>query len=406
MRVDWRFIVGAIGFSLIATQATQGGGIEVPMQGARAAGQADAFTAQADDASAIYYNPAGLTQLKGTHINAGAYFLNAEFTLSRDAGPDERMEKDTVLPHLYVASDFGTEKWRFGLGVNNVFGLNEDWDDDGSLRLLVNEAQLSLVNIAPTVAYQFNPQFSAGVALNIYYGRLNLTRNAIVAAPPVPEGQFDYDGEAFAFGVTPGMLWKINKRHSVGAYYRSPFSMEFEGDASVEVAGNPAAGPSKTKAELDFPQSIGVGYAFRPIERWKLELDVVWTDWDTVDELAFSSSNAAFDNQAMPADWDSGFTYRLGTEYQVNPNWTLRAGYAYSDTAVPDSTFSPIIPDSNYHLFSLGLGYGTSRWGIDLAGQYIHRESHEVAGSVNSPLVDGRWENEMFGLMATFSLKL
>lgn len=409
MRFGWYYVVGgAMGLLITVSSATtaRGGAIDVPMQSAKAAGMADAFTAQADDPSAIFYNPAGLTQLKGTNFSGGIYLLQADWGFEGDAGTNETMSLLTLLPHLYAESDFGTKNWRFGIGVTNVFGLNEDWGDDGALRFIVDEAQLSVLNIAPTVAYKFGDHFSLGMAFNAYYGSLKLKRNMVLGAPPTPEGKFDYEGDDFAFGVTPGLLWKINDRHSIGAYYRSPFKLDFDGDAEVKMSGNPVVGPSDAEAALEFPQSIGIGYAFKPIKPWTVEADVVWTDWESVNELKFSSSNPAFDGQAIPAEWNSGFTYRLGTNYQINDKWAVRAGYAYSQSAIPNATYSPIVPDADYHLFSLGVGYATPRWGIDVSGQYIHREDRHVSGSVNSPTVDGDWTNDFVGLMATLSFKL
>src|SRR5580704_17317249 len=113
----------AIGTSLAVITPVFGGGIEVPMQGGAAAGQADAFTAQADDASAIFYNPAGLTQLEGTNISAGAYLLQPEFHFEGN-NSEERENLPSVLPHLYAESDLNLDKWRFGLGINDVYGIN------------------------------------------------------------------------------------------------------------------------------------------------------------------------------------------------------------------------------------------------------------------------------------------
>jgi long-chain fatty acid transport protein len=103
------------------------GGTEIPNQGAAAAAQAEAFMAQADDPSAIYYNPAGITQLHGTVASAGIYALFPEWTFHADAGDGQVMDLPSYLPHSYLVSDFGLERWRVGLGVNNVFGMNEDW---------------------------------------------------------------------------------------------------------------------------------------------------------------------------------------------------------------------------------------------------------------------------------------
>lgn len=383
-----------------------GGGIEVPMQSAAAAGQADAFTAQADDASAIFYNPAGLSQLSGTNISAGAFYLQPEFHFDGANGSNERENLPALLPHVYVESNAGLDRFRFGLGIDNTFGVDEDWGNTGPLRTLVDQAQLSVINIAPTMAYRVNNALSLGMAFNIYYGDLLLTRNVPLGLPPTPEGSFHLRGSAEAFGVTPGLLWKIDDRNTFGAYYRSPFSLDFDGNASLAMGSAGTMGPSPAKAALELPQSAGIGYAIRPTPPLKVEADAIWTDWHAVNELQIRSSNPAFNGQTIPADWNSGFTFRLGTEYKLSDRWTLRGGYAYSQNAVPNSTFSPLVPDSNYHLFSLGAGYAMPAWRFDVAGIYIYRERHHVADSVDSPIVDGEWSNQMFGVMATVTFHL
>lgn len=405
LKRSWRSMLVAMGVSFAFAAPAMGGGIEVPMQDAKAAGQADAFTAQADNPSAIFYNPAGLTQLRGTNVSAGLYYLQPKFQFDGDNGSNQSMSLPSLLPHIYAESDLGTDRLRVGLGVNNVFGINEDYGSRGALRLLVDNAQLSVINLAPTVAYKFSDHFSAGVAFNVYYGSMLLTRNVTLGAPPTPEGGFRFRGDDVAFGVTPGFMWKINERHTIGGYYRSPFQLDFDGNALVKTPG-PTIGPSSADAKLRFPQSFGLGYAFRPVPKWKLEGDVIWTDWHAVKQLTINSPNPMFNGQTLPANWKSGWTFRLGGEYEVNDNWALRAGYAYSQNAVPDSTFSPLVPDSNYHLFAVGVGYSTKRWAFDVATNYIYRETHHVSGSSNSPLVNGKWTNEMFGLMATFTVKL
>jgi long-chain fatty acid transport protein len=382
------------------------GGIEVPMQDAKSLGQADAFTAQADDASAIFYNPAGLTQLSGTSFTAGALYLQPEFRLQGADGSSESMRLPSVLPHFYAETDLGTSRWRFGVGLNDVFGLNEDWGNSGPLRTLVDQGQVSVVNIAPTVAYKVNPNLSLGLAFNIYHGDLMLTRQVELGPPPYPEGQFHLRGSAVAFGVTPGMMWKINDQNTVGAYYRSPFSLDFNGTAELKIPGTSEIGPSDAQAALEFPQSAGIGYAFRPVKRLKLEGDVIWTDWHAVSDLEIQSHDPHFNNQTLPGHWVSGFTFRVGTQYELTDHWALRAGYAYSQNSVPDSTFSPLVPDSNYHLFAVGAGYSTSRWDFNVAATYIYRETHDVAGSVDSPLVNGTWNNHIYGVMATFTYRL
>ena len=241
--------------SLACTRALHAGGIEVPMQSARAAGMADAFTAQADDPSAIFYNPAGLTQLNGTQVSAGAYYLQPEFTFhSATAGQDQDMHEPSVLPHFYIESDLGTDRLRVGFGANDAFGINEHWGDTGPLSTILNRASLEVLDFSPSIAYRVTDQFSIGADLNIYYGDLDLQRNVVLAAPPAPEGNFRLKGYDTAVGATVGMMYKINDRNQIGAYYRSPFTLDFGGHAQVTSSIIPESGPSHTNESLDFPR--------------------------------------------------------------------------------------------------------------------------------------------------------
>jgi long-chain fatty acid transport protein len=106
-------------------------GFRNPDQGLKATGRGEAFVATADDPSAIWYNPAGLTTLKGTHAYVGGYFIMPKTTvnLAPAAGGGTAETDDTIatLPQIYISTDFGFEKLRFGLGVNSPFGLSIDW---------------------------------------------------------------------------------------------------------------------------------------------------------------------------------------------------------------------------------------------------------------------------------------
>lgn len=406
VRMSKRHISAIVSVALFAaaTPAAFGGAFEVPMQNARAAGQADAFIVQADDASAIWYNPAGLTQIHGTEAMVGGIALFSHWDFHADTGPGQSMNDFALLPHIYLASDLGTERLRLGIGINNSFGLSEDWGDTGTLRFIVDDAQLAAINISPAVAYQLNEQLSFGFALNVYYADLSLDRQAFLGAAPTPEGRFHIDGNDWAVGYTPSILWKINKRHSIGAFYRSAVDLEIEGDARVELGGAPIVGPSGTKLPVMLPQQIGIGYAFRPTKPLKVEANVIWTDWHSLDSLRIRSANPMFNDSQIPADWRSGFTYRLGAQYELTDRWTVRAGYAYGDNAVPEATFTPIVPDSDYHLMALGVGYGVERWSLDLAYQLIYRENRDIEGSALSPTIDGEWENTIHtvALSATY----
>ncbi|MCX7886876.1 MAG: outer membrane protein transport protein [Verrucomicrobiae bacterium] len=384
-------------------------GFRNPDQGALATGQGEAFVAQADDPSAIYYNPAGLAQLEGTQFSSGLYvsFPNIRFY---PVGDGELTPKDDVvlLPHFYAASDFGWPKWRFGLGFNVPFGSTATWGGEGRFAAIVDKSQMAVYNIAPTVACQINEEVSVGAGLNIYYGDL-LSRFRYL--PPFFASEFEFRGDGLAAGATVGLLWKPHWQHSFGVVWRSPFSVNFSGSAVVHNPPPPAIlpdpGPSPANITLDFPQSVAVGYAFRPTKRWKLEVDVEWTNWDTLSVCRLHSPNpyvTADPRSTVAFNWKDSFYYEFGTQYELNDNWSLLAGYIFSENTVPDSTYSPVLPDSDRHVFSVGAGFRSPRLAVTLIYQYSHSADRTVTGSPGG-LSDGEWKSDGHAVMLTSTLK-
>ena len=385
--------------SLAAASTTWALGFRNPDQDARATAQGEAFVAQADDASAIYYNPGGLTQVKGTQFTSGMMVGFPSWKYSGAGGSDE-MNTAYMLPHLYVASDFGLERWRFGLGFNVPFGNAAEYNNNGPLSPSLIRAAMAIYDIAPSVAYQFNEHLSLGVALNVYYGTTMTS-----SAPFGPGTESHFRGDGAAVGATVGALWKINDQHTVGVVYRSPFSISFDGTAVL----SPINGPSAASATIDFPQSVAVGYAFRPVKRWKLEVDVEWTNWDTLNTVNLHSANPFFDSSTnpltkVPFNWKDSFFYEFGTQYQINDTWTVRGGYIFSENTVPDSTYSPSVPDSDRHVFSIGAGYQSRRLNVDLAYQYSLSKNRDVVGSP-SGIADGHRESSGHAVIMTSTWK-
>lgn len=405
LTISRRAIIALAGLALCWPRLVHGGAFEVLQQGARASGQAEAYSAQADDPSAIWYNPAGLTQLHGTNVEAGGYVVLPDYHFSSPRG-DASMHQYSMLPQFYAESDFGLEKFRFGLGVNNVFGLRESWGQGGPLDTLMTRGHLYTINVQPTVAYQIVDGLSVGVGVNVYFGTMDLEHKQVLGPPPTPVGNFRLHGDDFAVGASPALMWKIDKRNTVGAFYHSPFRLDIGGEASIFAPHIPAIGPSPATAPIDMPQIAGIAYAFRPISRWKLETDIVWSNWSALQQIRLQSPNAIFNGSTIPTRYHDSWSFRFGTQYQLTEHWTVRGGYAYGTSAVPDSTFSPLVPDSNYHLFSVGVGYSTGRWSIDGAYLFIYREPRTITGGINAPYADGTWNTNMQGFMVTASVKL
>jgi long-chain fatty acid transport protein len=386
-------------------------GFRNPDQGARATAQGEAFIAQADDASAVYYNPAGMTQLKGFHSAAGVYALFPSSRFNGAAGKAE-MNVESYSPHFYNVADFGLEDWRFGLGINAPYGNAVNYGPNGPFRYTVTESYLKIVNITPTVAYRINDQWSVGAGLNIYRGHTGVERAVSWAPFPVPDSRFKFEGEGYGLGGTAGVLFKLNERHSFGLAYRSPFQIQMEGHAQLDGSPLPGNnGPVHTEARMQFPQSATLGYAFRPIKDLKLEFDLEWTNWDMVNDVRMRSKAPLFDANLNPGpattlsfDWMDSFFYEFGLQYDISDHWALRAGYIFSENSVPNRTFSPTVLDADRHVFSIGGGCAFRHINVDVVYQYTMVEERTVTTSAITA-ANGTWDSQSHAILLTGTIK-
>src|SRR5690606_6444722 len=136
-----------------APAAAWASGYHVDEQDARATGRAGAVAASAGNASAIYYNPAGIGNLEGLNVTAGGALVlpSAEFTSAADGATTEADTSAIVLPQLF-ASWRATELLAIGIGAYAPYGLALAWPESSPGRSIVREVDLQTFYISPTVA--------------------------------------------------------------------------------------------------------------------------------------------------------------------------------------------------------------------------------------------------------------
>jgi long-chain fatty acid transport protein len=414
MRTPIQFLAVVTTLSVSVVSSSFGLGFRNPDQDARATGQGEAFVAQADAPSAVYYNPGGLTQLQGTEVSGGGFVTFRDIKLSGADGHAE-LNDPAYTAHDYMATDFGLERWRFGLGVNIPFGNAQDWGDHTPFRYQVTKSSLKVFNYELATAYKFNDHFSLGAGMNFYDSSTALERLVPFSLlfPGATDGRFKFDGRGQAFGATAGLLWAINDQNSVGVVYRSPFAIDYHGHVVVRKDVTGSFGRSAGTAQIDFPQSAAIGYAFRPNKKLKLEVDAEWTDWDTLNTVQLHSPNAAFATDPgahIPFKWQSSWFLEGGAQYTLDKHWTVRGGYIFSQNTVPDSTFSPTLPDSHRHVFSAGVGYAIGHINIDVVYQYSLSEDRTIRHSADANFdgtgdLNGKWKSDAHAIMITSTFK-
>ncbi len=434
---------GAVFLTLLPATASvvRAEAFRVLTQSASAAGQAAAFAAQADDPSAIHYNPAGMTQLRGLQLSLGTLLIGGQTNFTGPTGATARGDFNGTIAYppptnFYVTAnlkDLGVTSLgdtTVGLGVTTPFGLLTRYPNDGPFSTAVTFAALPLIDVKPTVAYKLSDQLSFGLGADIYTfsnflgeGQLELKFNA----PPggaIPAGTpLEVNGDDTAAGFNVSMLYTPLRNGegkplvNIGLLYRSQATLHLNGQflANGTLVGN-------ARSTLVLPQVFTGGIAVWPIRdrerEWKLELDVDYAGWKSFRNVDVTLSSGGM--LPFPQEWRNNFVVMIGTEHkwlrvERLPGWelALRAGYWRSQTPVPDRNFNPAVPDADNHTVAAGLGllckergsflgivpcagvgFGAMRTkgvGLDLSYQAVLYEGRTVSGNRN-PTVDGFYQ--------------
>src|SRR5512141_442480 len=386
-------------------------GFRLPEAGVKAMGMGFAFTAQADDPSAIYFNPAGLTQLKGQNVMLGVTYVRengGEFTGTTPlTGGVTRSEtqKDLnfYIPNAYYTRTTNSGNVAYGVGIFAPFGLGQEYKDRSTsiFRNQTSKIDLQTIVVNPTIAFKVGDVLSVGAGIDWMYGKAKLAKTGVV---PGVGNIFDLDleGDGDAWGYNFGLLLKPTANLRIGANYRSPFTLRIK-DGDVEIRNinsttpfvpNPAPPPTaftaaqifggtsfdtKGSTTLNLPATFALGAAYT-VGKLTVEADADWTFWHSFSSLPITIQNQvptlfSTDN---PKRWEDVVAFRLGVEYRVTDPLSLRAGFVYDPTPVPASTMGPELPDSNKLDYMVGVGYKIGPLSIDVAGMYIDKKDRTV----------------------------
>jgi long-chain fatty acid transport protein len=378
MKIDQKNCLLLLALTSAASQA-HALGIRIADQSAFATARGNAFAATANDPSAIYYNPAGIAQLHGQQVQLGTYAVTLESQYTSPAGAETDTERDIqITPQLFYTAQIGNSPVTLGVGFYSPYGLALEWPDNSTFRAA--EGSIEYLTLNPTIAWQAHPTFSIGAGITLNYADATLEQTILPAAFFPPGGRNKFSGDGMDVGFNAGLLWKPFEKHSFGLTYFSATKMNLKGDSSksgADLAGIPS-GSESAEAEFEFPQHIVAGWSYRPTPKWNLEVNVDWTDWDTLNTVTI---NQASGPASLPFNWDSSFFYEFGVTRYFDNNLHVSGGYIFSENSAPEASFNPIVPDSDRHIFSAGVGgqYKKFRW--DAAYQFAYGPSRTVGNT-------------------------
>ena len=327
-----------------------------------------------DNAAILARNPAGSALFNEIAISGGVTYVNPEIDAAgyttyfyRDptGAPAQLSVYDEAkdyassawVPNAYLAVPFD-DCWSFGLAINTDYGLETDFDSDWPVTHIADKTELLSVNIAPSVAFDFNNQFSIGVSANFLYADATLKSKIPGDFPLNPAVSdlriLDADGDDWDYGWSVGALWRsLDGRTRFGISYQSELDPEIDADVDSDLipqfdnAGNIIGTFSGEKAELtlDLPDTLELGLYHRFDDNWGIALGAMWTDWDDFERLEAFFPNQTIGGTPIPdynplqikeENFESGWRYSLGLEYYPCDEVTWRVGYAYDEGAARD----------------------------------------------------------------------
>ena len=388
-------LAASLVFGPVAADAV---GFRLPNQDPDAIARGNAFVATADNPSAIYYNPAGITQLEGQNIRAGMYLVSGGYDFTSPSGQTVRANSDfQPVPQLYYVFSPEDFPLSFGLGFYAPYGLALDWGQNSPFSTEAEKGNLTYFTINPVVAWKILPALSIAIGPTINYSSADFQR----AIGLMPGDQFRLKGEGWDYGFNAGLRWQPHEKWAFGISYRSPTTVDYRGTAAT-TPSPPFPASVSTSASIHFPQFVVGGVSFRPTEDWNFEFDLDWADWDSVKQILIQ--NTAFGPQALPLNYRSSFMYEFGVTRQLGKGYFASLGYFYSENSSPDQNFNPIIPDTALHLGSAGFGRKGKHWDWTVAYQFGFNPGREVTGDVTSPLANGTYRvfNQGINIAATF----
>ena len=411
-----------------------GSGFALLEQSASRLGTAFSGTAAAaDDASTVFYNPAGLMKLSqaqvvvvASGVQIGSTFRNgnSQPALGQPLGGDGGDAGGwNGIPAAYLALPIN-EDLAFGLGFNAPFGLKLEYDNDWIGRFQSLKSQIQTYNINPALAWRLNPHLSLGFGMNYQRVLAELTNSVnytaavgqglqqLVAAGQLPaaavpgllaanaglSGGTTVRGDDSAWGFNAGLLVEFSPDTRLGLAYRSSTLYTIDGSvrfaapaavnpvgAGIIAAASAPAGALSTgpaSVDLELPQIASASFYHR-VGKVELLADVAWTGWSSVQELRVMRDSGDV-LSVTPELWKDTWRYALGATYEVNDSWKLRGGVAFDESPVPDATRTTRLPDAERKWVAVGV-----QWTPTPATQVDVGYAHLFSDDVNVDQDDG-----------------
>lgn len=399
-------------------------GFQLSEQSASGIGVANAgAAAAAEDASTVFFNPAGMTYLPEGHSISFATTILDRRTRFTDEGTGGMLNSTFgkpigddggngggahAIPALYYSYAL-TQDWRFGFAVNPTFADETDYDKTFTGRYSGLKTSIQIINFNPSVAYKVSDALSVAFGINYARGNINF-KQAVPTLPTGADGEGRLKGDGDGWGYNLGVMWKIMPDTRVGFSYRSKIKFDLEGDKTQTGQAT-----RSISADLTTPDTASLGVHHQFNDKWAILADYTWTGWSSIQKLEPLYSDGT--RAVAPLRYNFKDTYRvgLGTTYKLNDQWMLRVGTAYDKNPVPSDEYRTMtVPDADRYWLALGAKWNiTPKASLDVGYAHVFVKDSNTARKVYSSAAEttvvqtvrGKFENsaDMLSLQLNYA---
>lgn len=399
-----------------ATSVAQAGSFGLIEQSSSTQGAAHAGAAAlAEDASTIYFNPAGMTRLSGTQIVVGGHIIEAQADFTDKGstgvtGPNSKTDQTGFVPNFYVSSEMDGGVF-VGVGVNVPFGLATEYDENWIGRYHAVRSEIKSVNINPSIAWKPTDRVSVGFGLSIQYLELDLVTRLNTGAlcfglhptndptcgagTPRPDSKIEQSGSSTEIGWNAGVLIELNDSSRLGVAYRSAIKHDVAGsttytldpalkavaDGATAATGFNILQSGSLAATAELPDSFSLSYVLDVSKEWTVLADWTWVGWNSLDTVTIREKGGVPGREPqLELAYQNTNRYSVGVNYHANESLVYRAGVALDETPIRSAeTTSARIPGNDRTWLSVGAGYAPSAsWSFDVAYSHLFLSDTDI----------------------------
>jgi long-chain fatty acid transport protein len=396
------------------------------LQNQTGSGNGNAFAgaaATAEDAGTIMWNPAGMTYLPAGHnVSVAGTLLYRDIGYSdKGSTPSAGFPLGTtdggnagglsLIPAGYWSYSVSPSLF-VGVGVSPTFGNKTEYDFSFVGRNAGFFAEITQININPSIAYKINEKLSLGFGLNFAHNTTHFKQGLAFLGAAATTNHLDVEGDDWGYGWNVGAMFQLSPTTRIGMTYRSEIKFELEGDQSTNVTnfGSPLLANQNIKATLKTPASASIAVSQKLNDRWEMLGDLGWTDWSVVNVIQLQTTSGANLN-ALSYNFKDTWRIGFGANYQYSDKVKVRFGIAHDKSPVKSAADRTMtLPDTDRTWLSIGAKYQLSaKSSLDIGYTHIFFDKGTTARVVEFPagaprqVINGEWNNSVDSLAVQYN---